>query len=95
MLRLKGFFGFFMLITVLHLSEHLAQGFQLWVLHLPRPQCLGVLGLWQPWLVHSEWLHYAHALFMFVGLWVIRPYILTSALLWWDITEKRAGSLWL
>lgn len=76
----------FMLVILAHLLEHLSQGFQLWVLHWPRPQCLGVLGLVYPWLVHSEWLHYGHALFMLLGLVLLRPAItITQALFWWNI----------
>ncbi|WP_315785272.1 hypothetical protein [Fischerella sp. JS2] len=76
----------FMIVILAHLSEHLFQGFQLWVLHWPRPQCLGVLGLFYPSLVHSEWLHYGHALFMLLGLALLRPAItITQALFWWNI----------
>lgn len=76
----------FMLVILAHLSEHLFQGFQLWVLHWPRPQCLGVLGLFYPSLVHSEWFHYGHALFMLLGLALLRPAIaIGQALLWWNI----------
>jgi hypothetical protein len=76
----------FMLIILAHLFEHLLQGFQLWVLHWTRPQCLGALGFVYPWLVQSEWLHYGHALFMLLGLVLLRPAItIGSALFWWNI----------
>jgi hypothetical protein len=32
----------------------------------------------------SEWLHYGHALFMLVGLALLRPAIVGPARLWWD-----------
>jgi hypothetical protein len=74
----------FMIVIVLHLSEHIIQCFQLWVLHWPRPQCLGLLGLWQPWLIKTEYLHYAHALFMLLGFAVFRPSMTGKARFWWD-----------
>lgn len=58
----------FNIIVYSHFAEHIAQMIQLYLLHWDRKQSLGLLGLWQPQLVHSEWLHYAHALFMVIGL---------------------------
>jgi hypothetical protein len=76
----------FMIVVLAHLSEHLIQGVQLWVLHWPRPQCMGILGLMYPWLMKTEWLHYGHALFMLLGLAVLRPAITSGlALFWWNI----------
>lgn len=76
----------FMLIILLHLSEHIIQGIQLWVLHWPRPHCMGLLGVVYPWMMKTEWLHYGHALFMLLGLIVLRPAItLGKALYWWNI----------
>lgn len=76
---------FFMLIIISHFLEHVFQVYQLYVLQWARPKCLGALGLIYPWLVHSEYLHYGHALFMLVGLAVLRPAITSKAKLWWDI----------
>lgn len=75
----------FMVVILAHISEHICQVFQLWVLGWKRPECLGLLGLWQPWLMKSEWLHYGHALFMLVGLALLRPAIVGTARIWWDI----------
>lgn len=76
----------FMLVILAHLSEHLIQGVQLWVLHWPRPECMGILGLKYPWLMKTEWLHYGHALFMLLGLAALRPAITIGlALFWWNI----------
>lgn len=75
----------FMLVTAAHFLEHVVQVYQLWVLHLPRPQCLGLLGSLYPWLMHSEWLHYGHALFMLLGLAVFRPSMEGKSRVWWDI----------
>ncbi|WP_013320466.1 hypothetical protein [Gloeothece verrucosa] len=75
----------FMLVIILHFSEHICQAFQLWVLGWKRPDCMGLLGLWQPWLMKTEWLHYGHALFMLLGLALLRPSMVGNALIWWDI----------
>jgi hypothetical protein len=75
----------FMVVIISHLSEHIIQAFQLWVLGWQRPQCLGLLGLWQPWLMKSEWLHYGHALFMLLGLAVFLPSFVGLAGTWWGI----------
>jgi hypothetical protein len=77
----------FMLVILIHLSEHLAQVFQLWVLGWQRKDCMGLLGLAYPWMMKSEGLHYGHALFMLLGLAALRPAIVIGqALLWWDLS---------
>lgn len=60
-------------LTVAHWAEHLAQAFQVWVLHRPRPESRGVLGQAIPALVTSELLHYGYALVMLVGLVMLLP----------------------
>ncbi len=76
----------FMVIILAHLSEHIAQVVQLWVLGWSRKESMGLLGLAYPWMMKSEALHYGHALFMLVGLAVLRPAIVVGqALLWWNI----------
>lgn len=78
-------------ILLSHLAEHIFQTFQLYVLHWPRPQCLGLLGLIWPHLIHSEWLHYGHALFMLLGLFLLKPAITNKkARLWINITIALA-----
>ena len=62
----------FMLIVLGHWAEHLAQAIQIYALGWPRPQAGGVLGLWYPWMVGSEVLHYGYAVVMLAGLWVLR-----------------------
>lgn len=74
----------FMVVTIAHLSEHIAQAVQLWALGWPRPDCMGLVGLWQPWLMKGEWLHYGHALFMLLGLAWFRPWFVGTAGLWWE-----------
>jgi len=66
-------------------EEHLAQAVQIWVLHWPRPKAGGVLGLWFPWLVTSEVLHYGYALIMLVGIWVLRKGFVGTSRKWWTV----------
>jgi hypothetical protein len=75
----------FMVIVLAHWAEHLAQAVQIWVLHWPRPKAGGVLGLWFPWLVSSEVLHYGYALVMLVGIWVLRRGFVGVARKWWTV----------
>ena len=72
-------------IVLAHWAEHLVQGFQIWALGWPRPKALGLLGLWQPWLVSSEWMHYLYALVMIIGLFMLRPGFAGRSLLFWNI----------
>ncbi len=77
----------FMLVVASHFLEHVCQIWQLYVISLPRPECLGLLGSFYPWLVTSEAFHYAHALFMLLGLAVFRISPLGG--FWWEL------ALWL
>ncbi len=62
----------FMFIVLAHWGEHLFQAYQIYVMGWPRPKANGLLGLWYPWLIKSETLHYGYALVMLIGLWVLR-----------------------
>lgn len=73
----------FMAIVLAHWAEHLAQALQVYALHWPMEDAGGVLGLWFPWLVTSESLHYGYALVMLVGLWILRGGFVGSARSWW------------
>lgn len=75
----------FMAIVLAHWAEHLAQALQVYALHWPMADAGGVLGLWFPWLVTSESLHYIYALAMLVGLWILRGGFVGSARTWWMI----------
>ena len=75
----------FMAIVLAHWAEHLAQALQVYALHWPMKQAGGVLGLWFPWLVRSESLHYGYALVMLAGLWILREGFVGSARTWWMI----------
>jgi hypothetical protein len=72
-------------VVLAHWAEHLGQAFQVYVLRWPIPEARGVLGLWFPWLVRSEALHYAYALIMLVGIWSLRAGFKGRAHRWWMI----------
>jgi hypothetical protein len=75
----------FLVIVVAHWLEHILQAIQIFVLHWPRPQALGALGLVFPWLVASEWLHYFYAIVMLIGLILLQPGFQGRARMWWNI----------
>lgn len=62
----------FMAIVLLHWAEHLTQAYQLYALNWAPPDALGFFGLYFPWLVASETLHYGYALVMLAALWALR-----------------------
>lgn len=73
----------FTVIVVAHWVEHIAQAIQIFALGWARPEAKGALGLAFPWLVTSEWLHYAFAVAMLVGLVLLRPGFTGTARTWW------------
>ena len=76
----------FMAIVLAHSAEHLAQAVQVYTLHWPIPEARGVPGLWYPWLIKSEALHYLYALIMIIGLWIFRKGFQGSA---YDMVDDR------
>jgi len=76
----------FMVIVLAHWAEHLAQAVQVYMLHWPIPESRGVLGLWLPWLVASEALHYGYALIMLIGLWILRKGFVGRSYFWWMVS---------
>ena len=75
----------FMFIVLAHWAEHLAQAWQIHVLGWQRPQAGGFLGLYFPWLVSSEIMHYGYAVVMLIGLWILRAGFSGSSRRWWTI----------
>jgi hypothetical protein len=75
----------FMFIVLAHWAEHLAQAAQVYILHWPRPSANGVLGLWFPWLIKSETMHYGYALVMLAGIWMLRKGFEGRSRMWWMI----------
>jgi hypothetical protein len=76
----------FAAIVIGHWGEHLLQAWQIYVMHMPRPQALGMLGMVWPWLVKSEMLHYGYALVMLIGLWILRKGFVGRSHTWWMIS---------
>ncbi|QDU66522.1 hypothetical protein [Engelhardtia mirabilis] len=75
----------YMLVVLAHWAEHLTQAIQIYALGWPVPESRGVLGLWYPWLVRSEALHYGYAIVMLIGLWVLRTGFTGRSRTWWMI----------
>jgi hypothetical protein len=75
----------FMLIVLAHWGEHLAQAYQIYELGWPRPKANGILGLWYPWLVTSETMHYSYALIMLTGIWFLRKGFTGLSRKWWTV----------
>ncbi len=75
----------FMVIVLAHWAEHLMQAVQIYVLGWPRPKAGGFLGLFFPWLVSSEVLHYGYALIMLVFLWILRKGFTGTSHTWWTV----------
>jgi hypothetical protein len=76
----------FMLIVLFHWSEHIVQAYQFFVLHWPRPMSMGLLGMYYPWLMKTEALHYGFALVMLIGLWVLRKGFTGTSYKWWMVS---------
>jgi len=72
-------------IVLGHWAEHLVQAYQIYVMGWPRPKALGILGLFYPWLIQSEALHYGFAIVMLIGIWTLRKGFTGTALKWWTI----------
>lgn len=75
----------FVAIVLAHWVEHLAQAFEVYILAMKVPEARGALGLIWPWLVTSEWLHYAYAVVMLGGLVCLRRHFHGSARMWWTV----------
>lgn len=75
----------FMAIVLGHWGEHLAQAYQIWVMGWPAAKANGILGLWYPWLIRSEALHYGYALVMLIGIWILRKGFAGRSRTWWMV----------
>lgn len=73
----------FLVGVVGHMAEHAFQAVQIYALGMPPAQARGMLGAVWPWLVTSEWLHYAYALFTLAGLALLLPAFQGHARTWW------------
>jgi len=70
-------------IVLFHWAEHIVQAYQVFVLHWPRKMAMGILGMYYPWLMSTEALHYGFALVMLIGLWVLRKGFTGTSSRWW------------
>ncbi len=75
----------FLVIVIAHWVEHITQAVQIYGLGWPVPRSKGALGLWFPWLVSSEVLHYGFALVMLVALFALRKGFTGRSRTWWSI----------
>ncbi len=75
----------FTAVVLAHWGEHLVQAYQIWVMGWPRSEANGILGLWYPWLIKSETLHYGYALVMLIGIWVLRKGFTGLSYKWWTV----------
>ncbi len=82
---------FYTVIVLAHWVEHLTQAYQIWVMNWARPASLGALGLWAPWLVKTELLHFSYAVFMLLGLIILRPGFQGRSRFWWTISLGIQG----
>jgi hypothetical protein len=73
----------FTAIVLFHWLEHIVQAYQLFVLHWSRQMSMGLVGMYYPWLMKTELLHYGFALVMLIGLWVLRKGFAGTSYKWW------------
>lgn len=75
----------FLFIVLAHWVEHLVQAYQVYGMHWHRPHAGGFLGLFFPWLVSSELLHYGYAIIMLIGFILLQPGFVGRGRTWWNI----------
>lgn len=75
----------YMIVVLAHWVEHLAQAYQIYVMGWTRPMAGGALGLWQPWLVRTEVLHWSYALLMLAGLFLFHAGYEGRSRQWWNL----------
>jgi hypothetical protein len=72
-------------IVLAHWAEHLAQATQIYILGWPVPESRGMLGLWYPWMIKSELLHYLYAIVMLIAFWILRKGFVGRSYTWWMV----------
>jgi hypothetical protein len=75
----------FMVIVLAHWGEHLVQAYQVYGMGWPPAKAGGILGLWYPWLIKSEVLHYGYAIVMLIGIWMFREGFTGRSRTWWTV----------
>jgi hypothetical protein len=72
-------------IVLAHWAEHLAQTTQIYLLGWPIPESRGIVGIWFPWVIKSELLHYGYAFVMLVAFWILRKGFVGRSYFWWMV----------
>ena len=86
----------FLVIVLLHWAEHIVQAYQFFVMHWSRQMSMGILGMYYPWLMKTEALHYGFALVMVIGLWILRKGFVGTSYKWWMASFWLAwGLIWI
>lgn len=75
----------FLFIVVAHWAEHLLQAWQVYGMHWHLSEARGLLGYYFPWLVTSEWLHFAYAVVMVIGFAALKDGFQGRSRTWWNI----------
>ena len=75
----------FTAFVLFHWMEHIVQAYQFFVMHWSRQMSMGLLGMYYPWLMKTEALHYGFALVMLIGLWVLRKGFTGTSYTWWMV----------
>lgn len=75
----------YLILVLLHATEHLVQIVQAFVLAWSRPASGGVLGLWLPQLASAELLHFSYNFFQLAGLVALRGGFQGPARRWWTL----------
>ena len=76
----------YMVVVLLHWMEHIVQAYQIFVLGWARPDAGGVFGLFLPWLLKTELLHWGYAVFMLAGLFILLPGFAGRSRIWWMVS---------
>ena len=100
----------FLAVCLGHLSEHLIQAVQFFVLGMSRAEAMGLLGFRFHGLMMNETLHYGFAVVMLVGLWYFRNQFTGAARTYWRVAiafqfwhhfehlillyQKQTGDFW-
>lgn len=75
----------YMAVVLGHWAEHLAQTTQIYLLNWPVAESRGIMGVWYPWMMKSEALHYGYAIVMLFFLWILRTGFVGRSHTWWMI----------
>jgi hypothetical protein len=78
-------------IVLGHWVEHLMQAFQVYGLKQPPLHAHGAIGFLSPWLVTSEWLHFAYVVGILAGLALLQQGFTGRSRVWWNAALAIQG----